>query len=503
MAHYGQYPSHPQGHAGLPPPSLGGNPSFMNPNSNINPFANGNALSLGQGFSGGGGGLGVGGGTGLASHAAQIGFAHGASLQQQAHNIMGEQGPRGMISKGRIRDVWKSNLQEEMDTIRRLVDKYPYISMVSADKLGGSYEDIVANRCQDTEFPGLVARPMGAFRGKSDYHYQTLRSNVDLLKLIQLGITLFSDEGETTPARPQSTDSAIDMNIPGARKYVNGAPTLPCTWQFNFSFSLKDDMYSQVSIESLQQAGLDFQSLATDGIDPFDFGALLISSGLVCDEDVHWISFHGGYDFGYLTKLMICKPLPDDEIEFDLVMKKFFPSIYDVKFLMKNAIRQNQLGQLTPLDPVTAEVLQKFEQKSSLESLAEILKVKRIGPSHTAGSDALLTGKVFFQMRERIFNGEINREHEGRVWGLGLPEYNQTNPGFAASTPQHYNHQDLQENNTPCQNGNAFANGTPSTPNNGHAGLASTPAPASNATGIGPLTPGGGGGVFGAFQFAK
>jgi CCR4-NOT transcription complex subunit 7/8 len=137
MAHYGQYPSHSQGHAsGLPPPSLGGNPSFMNPNSNINPFANGNALSLGQGFGGGGGGLGVGGGTGLASHAAQISFAHGASLQQQAHNIMGEQGSRGMISKGRIRDVWKSNLQEEMDTIRRLVDKYPYISMVSADKLG-------------------------------------------------------------------------------------------------------------------------------------------------------------------------------------------------------------------------------------------------------------------------------------------------------------------------------------------------------------------------------
>src|SRR5277367_2684937 len=109
MAHYAQYSSHSQAHAsGLPPPSLGGNPSFMNPNSNINPFANGNPLSLGQGFGGGGGGLGVG-GTGLASHAAQIGFAHGANLQQQqqAHNMMGEQGARGMVNKGRIREVWK------------------------------------------------------------------------------------------------------------------------------------------------------------------------------------------------------------------------------------------------------------------------------------------------------------------------------------------------------------------------------------------------------------
>jgi CCR4-NOT transcription complex subunit 7/8 len=130
-SHYQQYPPHSQAHAaGLPPPSLGGNPSFMNPNSNINPFANGNALSLAQGFGGGSGGLGgVGAATGLGSHAAQIGF-HGASLQQQAHNGMSEQGARGVANKGRIREVWKSNLQEEMDTLRRLVDKYPYISMV-------------------------------------------------------------------------------------------------------------------------------------------------------------------------------------------------------------------------------------------------------------------------------------------------------------------------------------------------------------------------------------
>jgi CCR4-NOT transcription complex subunit 7/8 len=343
---------------------------------------------------------------------------------------------------------------------------------------------------------------MGAFRGKSDYHYQTLRSNVDLLKLIQLGITLFSEDGETTPARPQSSDSGIDMNMPGSRKYGNNATLLPCTWQFNFRFSLKDDMYSQVSIESLQQAGVDFVNLERDGIDPFDFGALLISSGLVCDEDVRWISFHGGYDFGYLTKLMICKPLPDDELEFETVMKKFFPSVYDVKYLMKHATKQHAMGQLTPLDSASADILQKFDQKSSLENLAEILKVKRQGPAHQAGSDALLTGKVFFQMRERIFNGEIGPEHLGKVWGLGFPDYG--NAAYQHSTPQHY-HQELAETNSQGQNGNgsAFANGTPSTPNTGHAGLASTPVPTNNSTGMGPMTPGGGGGVFGAFQFAK
>jgi CCR4-NOT transcription complex subunit 7/8 len=112
------------------------NPSFMNPNNAINPFAvSGNALSLAGGF-GGGGGIGVGGGTGLASHAAQMSFAHGG-LQQQGHSGMGEQGGRAAANKGRIRDVWKHNLHEEMEHLRRLVDKYPYIAMVSMGWLDG------------------------------------------------------------------------------------------------------------------------------------------------------------------------------------------------------------------------------------------------------------------------------------------------------------------------------------------------------------------------------
>jgi CCR4-NOT transcription complex subunit 7/8 len=33
-------------------------------------------------------------------------------------------------AKGRIREVWKHNLHEEMETLRNLVDKYPYVAMV-------------------------------------------------------------------------------------------------------------------------------------------------------------------------------------------------------------------------------------------------------------------------------------------------------------------------------------------------------------------------------------
>lgn len=65
---------------------------------------------------------------------------------------------------------------------------------------------------QDTEFPGVVARPIGTFKTSSDYHYQTMRCNVDLLKLIQIGITLADEEGNF----PQDVT----------------------TWQFNFKFNI-------------------------------------------------------------------------------------------------------------------------------------------------------------------------------------------------------------------------------------------------------------------------
>lgn len=52
-------------------------------------------------------------------------------------------------------------------------------------------------RWQDCEFPAVVARPIGKFLTSTDYHYQTMRCNVDILKLIQLAITLTNDQGHS------------------------------------------------------------------------------------------------------------------------------------------------------------------------------------------------------------------------------------------------------------------------------------------------------------------
>lgn len=470
------------GHSANYPPQLG-TPSHLNPNAQIPSFAtNGNVLGLGGGMSSAAAaGFGVGPDTGLASQAARMGF-HNATLQhqqhaqQQSHSVMGGDHPaRTQLAKGRIREVWKHNLEEEMAVLRELVLKYPYIAM-------------------DTEFPGVVARPMGGFRGKSDYHYQCLRTNVDLLKVIQIGITLFNEDGETPASRPNLAEA---MDLGGAGRRNANQSQLPHAWQFNFSFSLKDDMFNQQSIESLQQAGIDFALLERDGIDPHTFASLLIPSGLTFFEDVRWISFHGGYDFGYLTKLLMCKPLPNDEYEFARLMNTYFPSTYDVKHLMKHAIKLHNAGHLTPSDPSTTELLQKFEQKSGLESIADALKIKRVGSAHQAGSDSLLTGKVFFQMREKVFNGEIPPEHVGKIWGLGVPDITAP-PGVSQQQAATGGVE-----STPPQNGGR-SEGTPSTPNQANAGLVQTPAAQSHNTNgvssMGPMTPGGGGGVFGNFQ---
>lgn len=52
--------------------------------------------------------------------------------------------------------------------------------------------------------------------------------------------------------------------------------------------------------------------------------------------------------------------------------------------------------------------------KGGLQEVAEQLEIQRVGPQHQAGSDALLTGMVFFKMREvTLFN---KTEFVGRLF---------------------------------------------------------------------------------------
>ena len=256
-----------------------------------------------------------------------------------------------------IREVYAGNLEQEFALIREEVDRFPYIAM-------------------DTEFPGVVIRPVGAFKNINDYNYQTLKENVDMLKLIQLGLTL-SDENGNFPTC-------------GTDRY--------CIWQFNFrEFDVSEDIFANDSIELLRQSGIDFKKNNEMGIDANRFGELLMSSGIVLNDAVHWVTFHSGYDWGYLLKLLTCRNLPDSQEEFFDLINMYFPVVYDIKHLMKFC---NSLH-------------------GGLNKLAELLEVERIGICHQAASDSLLTSCAFKKMRDNFFNGSTDK-YAGVLYGLGV-----------------------------------------------------------------------------------
>jgi len=256
-----------------------------------------------------------------------------------------------------IREVWEENLDEEFALIRGVVDDYPYIAM-------------------DTEFPGIVLRPVGNFKNSNDYHYQTLKDNVDMLKLIQLGLTFSDEEG----------------NLPtcGTDKYF--------IWQFNFrEFNVNEDVFANDSIELLRQSDIDFKKNSEKGVDANRFGELLMSSGIVLNDSVHWVTFHSGYDFGYLLKLLSCRNLPETQTRFFALINIYFPVVYDIKHLMKFC---NSLH-------------------GGLNKLAELLGVERFGVCHQAGSDSLLTSCTFRKLKENFFSGSLEK-YAGVLYGLGV-----------------------------------------------------------------------------------
>jgi len=293
--------------------------------------------------------------------------------------------PASTVPEFGIVDVWAHNLEAEFCNIRKIVNKYNFVAM-------------------DTEFPGVVARPIGEFRSTADYQYHLLKCNVDMLKLIQVGLTFMDEDGNP--------------------------PTHASTWQFNFKFNLSEDMYAQDSIDLLTNSGIQFKKHEEEGVDVMEFAELLMTSGVVLSENIKWLSFHSGYDFGYMLKVLSNVNLPDEEVEFFDLLRIYFPNIYDVKYLMKSC----------------------KNLKGGLQEVAEQLEIERIGPQHQAGSDSLLTGAAFFKMREMFFEDKIDdAKYCGHLYGLGQ------GTGYVQNGQNYDNHNHGSFNN----NSNAETSSTP------------------------------------------
>jgi CCR4-NOT transcription complex subunit 7/8 len=244
--------------------------------------------------------------------------------------------PRVPPTMREFHDVWRYNFDQEFDALLAAVSR------------AGGPDAILA---MDMEFPGfLLKHPRNA---PCAADYDALRTNIDRLWPIQLGIA-----------------------VAGADGIHHGV------WTFNLHFDASVDAHTTESLTFLRSAGIDFQRHRIAGISALELGRQLASSALVGPHGHApcWLTFSGSYDWGYLLKLLTMgRALPGLASAFDDMLSMYCP-------------RRQELRDFLP--------------SGSLEALGHSHGVRRWGCPHTAGSDALLTVELFMLIRssEREFH---------------------------------------------------------------------------------------------------
>ncbi|XP_078438623.1 putative CCR4-associated factor 1 homolog 7 [Wolffia australiana] len=129
---------------------------------------------------------------------------------------------RTEVAAAEVRQVWASNLYEELPRFMKAVELAPFAAI-------------------DTEFPGFVHHT--PFSAESRERYEDVRRNVDGMHIVQLGVSFFDPNGRR------------------------------CTWQFNFNdFDLSSPSHLRwdASVELLKNSGIDFARTRSEGVDSGD-----------------------------------------------------------------------------------------------------------------------------------------------------------------------------------------------------------------------------------------
>ncbi|CAN6241468.1 unnamed protein product [Urochloa humidicola] len=281
-------------------------------------------------------------------------LAAGGWVQKKQHKQQLHK-PQGL----QIRQVWADNVDREFKLIRAAIEHFPYVSM-------------------DTEFPGVIHRPTKHPAAMTAAErYSLIKANVDALHLIQVGLSFAA-----SPTSPPAL--AFEINLR--------------------EFDPRVHRHAPESVELLAASGLDLAAHRARGVSARAFAALLMSSGLVCNPEVAWVTFHSAYDFAYLVKVLMGRKLPRSLPEFLKYVRVYFgPEVYDVKHMMRFC-GDGLFG--------------------GLERVAAALEVRRAaGRCHQAASDSVLTWDTFRQMKRLYFAKEGSLQLcAGVLFGLELQD---------------------------------------------------------------------------------
>lgn len=280
------------------------------------------------------------------------------------------QAPGASGVSDQVCNVWKKNFPYHMALLRQYITSFSFVTI-------------------DVKFPGIVTRPIGTFHSTSEFHYQTLRSNIDLVEPLQLGLTLTDPNG----------------NVPPGVNHMG-------TWQFNFKFDPKVAMCTTEGLEVLKQSGLDLARHESEGIELHDFFECLTTSGLVLNPSVTWITFYSGYDLGLLVSQLINRTVPNKKEDYMELVKRFFPQIWDVKMLVKAF---------------------NLSSKNYLHEIAEDFRLFRAPVWSSAGTDSRLAALCFYEVMRSlgdhafsVKNMLFGLEGEGSLSEDELPSQAQT-----------------------------------------------------------------------------
>lgn len=263
-----------------------------------------------------------------------------------------------------LRTMTAANLDSEMGLIGEMMVQYPYVTI-------------------DVEFAGVVHHPpYTGSRPTPDEIYAAVKSNVDEVPAVQIGITLSDAEGNL-PTRSSSS------------------PEQEIAWEVVFSdFDAGRDPHVVDSVEFLKSQGIDFDLARQIGVTSTAFGEKLLAILPPPSRrgELTWSAFGGAYDMGYLVKMLTGgQPLPETRQQLMQLVKSRLGGgrIFDSKYLVEHD-RQDL-------------------RNAGLRHTADVLGVRQQeGVKMLAGHKSVVAAAIFATIRSQ----GVHLLHEGVIDGI-------------------------------------------------------------------------------------